>query len=588
MQPAGENRVAIYCRVSTIHQVDKDSLPMQKKDLISYAQLILHTTEYTVFEDAGYSGKNTDRPEFQRMMRLMRGGMFTHLLVWKIDRISRNLLDFSSMYAELKKLGVTFVSRSEQFDTSTAMGEAMLKIILVFAELERNMTSERVTAAMISRANAGKWNGGRIPYGYDYDFSTALFSVNPEEADIVHRIHDEYEERKSLIYLARSLNHDNITTRAGGLWNAVSLSIILRSEFYVGDYIYNRIRGGTGMRTDLKDRSEWVTVTDHHPGIISREQKGRVLKLLDQNTKDKQRLRATPRGFVHIFGGLVYCGSCGSLMRVSTSNAKKGGFRYTRYICPIRQKSCERCSARSTSDPILGDIIFNYILNMMIAQKMIDTIASPSELQDRLLKGSPFSYVDHIEETGLKDLYTVLKSKEVRGTIYGADLKLKPQKKKTSELTRLRKEIEKTQRALERLRTLYLMDDSMSEKDFILERDRYAESLETMQEQLDALNSEYTIPDVSDEEFLAKASQFILAQKLSDRNFISFTRLMQETDPGVIRDFLLTTVDRITINGGFVSGITFRNGLSHTFVYRSDLYKKTPATKGCAGVQGSE
>lgn len=581
MQPSEtkeKNRVAIYCRVSTSYQVDKDSLPMQRKDLIAYSELILHTDEYTVFEDAGYSGKNTDRPEFQRMLTMLRTGMFTHLLVWKIDRISRNLLDFASLYAELKELGVIFVSRNEQFDTSTAMGEAMLKIILVFAELERNMTSERVTATMISRASAGKWNGGRIPYGYDYDFESMLFSINESEAGIVHRIHDEYEERKSLITLARNMNHDGLTTRAGGPWNAVSLSIILRSMFYVGDYVYNRIRGGTGKRSDLKDKSEWVTVTDHHPAIISRSQKERILKTLNENTKiDRQKYRKTAQGFVHIFRGLVYCGSCGHLLRVSTSNAKKEGFRYTRYICPTRQRDYDQCSAKSTSDPILGDTVFNYILNMMNAQNSIDTINSPLELQSRLLTGSIFSYIDHIEETGLKDLYTVLKSGNLKENVYGANLKLKQTDKKESDLTRIRKEMDKTQRALDRLRSLYLLDDTMSEKDFVLKRQHLSETLDSLQEKMDSLNADYTIPGVSDEELLAKASQFILTQKLTNRKFISFSRLMQEIDPAVIRDFLLATIDRITINGGCVSSITFRNGLSHTFIYRTDLYKKAPS-----------
>ena len=153
-----KTKVAIYLRVSTTHQIDKDSLPMQRKDLIAYCSLILGTDNYEIFEDAGYSGKNTDRPAFQDMMKRIRNGEFTHLLVWKIDRISRNLLDFAEMYEELQRLRVTFVSKNEQFDTSTAIGEAMLKIILVFAELERNMTSERVTATMISRANNGLWN----------------------------------------------------------------------------------------------------------------------------------------------------------------------------------------------------------------------------------------------------------------------------------------------------------------------------------------------------------------------------------------------------------------------------------------------
>lgn len=101
-------------------------------------------------------------------MSQMRAGIFHASLVWKIDRISRNLLDFSIMYKELKELGVTFISKTEQFDTGTAMGEAMLKIILVFAELERNMTSERVSHTMISMAQSGRWNGGRVPFGYSY------------------------------------------------------------------------------------------------------------------------------------------------------------------------------------------------------------------------------------------------------------------------------------------------------------------------------------------------------------------------------------------------------------------------------------
>lgn len=85
------------------------------------------------------------------MMSRIRTGEFTHILVWKIDRISRNLLDFASMYAELKELGITFISKNEQFDTSSAIGEAMLKIILVFAELERNMVSERVSAGNVGQ-----------------------------------------------------------------------------------------------------------------------------------------------------------------------------------------------------------------------------------------------------------------------------------------------------------------------------------------------------------------------------------------------------------------------------------------------------
>lgn len=102
-------RGALYVRVSTKYQVDKDRLPLQRKKLKEYCNLI-DIPNYEIFEDDGYSAKNTDRPMFQEMMNRIRAGEFTHLIVWKVDRISRNLLDFASMYQELKERKVTFIS----------------------------------------------------------------------------------------------------------------------------------------------------------------------------------------------------------------------------------------------------------------------------------------------------------------------------------------------------------------------------------------------------------------------------------------------------------------------------------------------
>ena len=173
-----------------MYQIDKESLPHQREELTRYAEYALHISDYEIFEDAGFSGKNTDRPAYQEMMARIRKHEFTHLIVDKIDRISRNLLDFAAMYDELKKLDVTFISRNEQFDTSSAMGEAMLKIILVFAELERHMTSERVSAIMVDRAKKGKWNGANIPLGYDWSEKADYPVENPQEVKIVQMMFD--------------------------------------------------------------------------------------------------------------------------------------------------------------------------------------------------------------------------------------------------------------------------------------------------------------------------------------------------------------------------------------------------------------
>lgn len=104
-------KAAIHIRVSTKYQVDKDSLQVQRRELEAYTDMVLGIKDCVVFEDAGYSAKNTDRPDYQRMIDRLRTGEFSHLLVWKINRISRNLLDFAEMYSELKKLGIAFVSK---------------------------------------------------------------------------------------------------------------------------------------------------------------------------------------------------------------------------------------------------------------------------------------------------------------------------------------------------------------------------------------------------------------------------------------------------------------------------------------------
>lgn len=563
------NRVAIYIRVSTLHQIDKDSLPMQRQDLIAYAKLILNTDDVVIFEDAGYSGKNTARPKFQEMMAQIRQGLFTHLLVWKIDRISRNLLDFATMYTELKELGVTFVSKNEQFDTSTAMGEAMLKIILVFAELERNMTSERVTATMISRASNGQWNGGRVPYGYNWDSEKEVFSFNPDEYDIVKMIHNYYEDMRSLVRLARYLNDKGYRTRAGNEWSSVSLLIILRNIFYCGDYRYNVLKEGN--RQKVKKESEWITIQDHHPAIISREQKEHIISILDTNSrllKSRNVYKATKHK--HIFQGLMFCGNCNRPMGATPAAAKKD-WQYSKYSCTTRRKSNIACSGKSTSDPVIGEFVFNYILNMLNAQKNFCNISSPDELQRQLLLGDTFGYISHIEKNGLNDLYNMLASGKIQEAIYGKALKVKSKKQVVSELSNLRNQKQKLERALDRLTNLYLYsDNAMSETEFIIQKSKLTDGIDEINEQIGFANSDDWQQSVSDEVFIQRASEFIIAQKLSDRNYISYKRLALSVDAEVLKNFVQSIIDSIIMDKGQVKQIIFKNGLSHTFIFHTE------------------
>lgn len=551
-------------------QVDKDSLPMQRKDLIAYSNLILNTDDYVIFEDAGYSGKNTDRPQFQAMMSQIRAGAFTHLLVWKIDRISRNLLDFATMYKELKDLDVIFVSKNEQFDTSTAMGEAMLKIILVFAELERNMTSERVTATMISRANSGQWNGGRIPYGYDYDPIEHLFSINDSEATVIHRIHDRYEEIQSLVRLCRELNDDGLRTRLGYTWSPVGVDTILKNIFYCGDYLYNVHKDGD--RQKVKAESEWITITDHHPAIVSREQKNRIIAILDRNVrlrkeKDKTNYRVS---HTHVFGGILFCGKCGKMM-YSSPVGKRDGWPHSLYHCSNRRKSLSLCDQMTISDTKVGEFVFNFILNMLNCQSTFEQISDVHQLQDKLLHGEPFFKIDHIESDGLNDFFNILSTGKIEGNIYGKGADIKPAVKHESNISNLKSKRDKTTRALERLQNLYLYsDDAISEKDYIIQKTKLEEQLDEINQQLHISEHDPESDATDDEVFLQKASQFIIAQNLTGRNYVFYKRLAKSVEPEMLRSFIQQTVEKMVLVDEQPQSITFKNGISFTFAYKKE------------------
>ncbi len=562
-------KVAIYIRVSTTYQVDRDSLPMQRKDLAAYSELVLGISDYEIFEDAGYSGKNTDRPAFQEMMQRTRKGEFSHILVWKIDRISRNLLDFAEMYEELQELRVTFVSKNEQFDTSTAIGEAMLKIILVFAELERNMTSERVTAAMISRANNGQWNGGRVPFGYDYDPEKKEFSIREDEEKICQLLKKDYLESKSLTHTARFLNESGYKTRAEAEWSPTAVWIIASSPFYAGIYRYNRYKG-VEHRVENPEE-EWVLVPDHHPAIFTLEEHEAMLQLLKKNLRSFENPIGRPHGTdnIHLFSGIVYCGKCGSKMTSTPGRLHADGYRTSTYSCPKRRKTKD-CDNPSVNDLIIGEFVMNYILNMLNAKSGFSKIRNPEALEKKLLFGSTFADVEHVEENGLNEFYNLLSR-------YGSDDSYtfairKPRKKRAvvdPEIEKLRREKEKHERALKRLQNLFLYSDSLiSEKEFIIKKSEITKNLEDVNSML-GMVSRGADSVLTDEEFVKQASHLLISKELSDRQYIYFKKLAQSVSPEILKTYMETILDSIMVIDGRISSIVFRNGLTHKFIYKA-------------------
>lgn len=559
-------RAAIYLRVSTSYQADRDSLPMQRKDLVGYCEYALNISDYTVFEDAGYSGKNTDRPAFQKMMMQIRNGMYSHLLVWKIDRISRNLLDFAQMYEELKTLGVTFISRNEQFDTSTAMGEAMLKMVLIFAELERKTTAERVTATMISRANDGTWNGGRVPFGYDYNKETQTFSINGDESYIVLQMYDLYEKTDSLVRTARELNKLGYVSRQHNPFSPVSIWIILRNPWYVGTYRYNyyKIPG----RRAVKEESEWVVIENHHSSLVSKERFDHVQKMLDSNARYRNTPgRSSKQKNVNIFSGLIWCSCCGAAFTASPGKLHASGYRPTKYGCPNVRKT-KTCNAKYTSDPVIGEFLLNFILNVINAQKGFEKINSPADLESRLLRGDAFRNVAKIDSASVAALYEMLSSFSPADSVLLKNPTIK--KNLDPELRKLRADKRKTERALARLDHIYLYSNKqMSDKEYLVKKNDLMTDLKELDKSIGLLTSESWAQSLSDDDFLEQASSFIISQRLQEREYIYFQGLAESTDPAVLRAFFVSIIDSVRMRNGLVETLTFKNGISHTFTYKA-------------------
>ena len=564
-------KAALYVRVSTLYQIDKDSLPFQKQELENYCKYALNIEDVEIFEDAGYSGKNTDRPAYQRMMARIRRGEFTHVCVWKIDRISRNLLDFAGMYEELKKHRVTFVSKNEQFDTSSAMGEAMLKIILIFAELERKLTSERVTGIMLDRATKGLWNGARMPLGYKWSEENKYPVIDDAEKVTIQFIYDKYEEVKSCLQISRMLNNNNIKTKRGGEWTSKTVCDIIRNPFYKGTYRYNYRESARGA---VKDESEWIVVPNNHPGIISEEQWERCNRYMDINKASKDTANFYPKRHTHIFAGVLKCAECGRGFSSNKDKPRMSGWRPSAYRCDRGMKMRD-CAAPGISDVVLGPFVFNYIANFVRIQRKGGPYTAES-IEKALLSGKCFSNVAGIDSKGIQDTLRALSYTNAAAPDFVPDLGVQDTTGGDSggfecnDIEILRQEEEKLKNALQRLLDLYLFDSAaISQQSYITKKEEIEKNLKGVQAAIEKSMDDSGIrPDALNTSFMKKASAFIVNQRILSKKEIDFEELACKCDANVMKDLIAATIEHIDIRAGRVEAITFKSGLVHRFKYK--------------------
>ena len=322
-----------------------------------------------MYSDQGYSGKNTDRPDFQRLLKDIKADKVSKLYVYRLDRFSRSIADFGQLWNILQAHSVEFVSVTENFDTSTPMGRAMLHIIMVFAQLERETTAERVKDNYDSRAALGSWPGGPAPYGYcngRTSTGSPTLVPNKEQLETVHRIFEKYaEEGATLKSVADMLNQEKIPCVRRSTWDNVSVARVLHAPVYVNADAQVRLYyaslgvkvvseesafdGEHGLllygRRKANDR-KYTDVKDHHlavlnsPGVVSSDL---FLRCQDKLSRNAQ-IGNAGKGTHSWLSGMMKCAKCGYSITVQQ---RKNGLR--RMICSGRY-NLSRCDADIRTD----------------------------------------------------------------------------------------------------------------------------------------------------------------------------------------------------------------------------------------------
>lgn len=310
------NKVALYVRVSTTSQLEEGySIEEQKAKLESYCD-IKDWHVYKVYTDGGFSGSTTERPALEQLIQDANSKLFDTVLVYKLDRLSRSQKDTLYLIEDIfLKNNIEFVSLLENFDTSTPFGRAVIGLLSVFAQLEREQIKERMQLGKLGRAKSGKsmmWS--KTSYGYDYDKDTGSLTVNEYEALAVKEIYSSYLAGMSITKLRDKINEEYPKKPA---WSYRTIRGILANPVYCG---LNQYKGQTFQGT--------------HKAIISLddfEQTQRELAKRQQTAKEL----SNPRPFQakYMLSGLVQCGYCHAPLKVILGQIRKDGTRFKRYEC---------------------------------------------------------------------------------------------------------------------------------------------------------------------------------------------------------------------------------------------------------------
>jgi len=363
-------RCAIYTRKSTDEglQQEFNSLDAQREASEAFIVSQKHEGWQVItdhFDDGGYTGGNMDRPALKRLLAAVEARSVDCIVVYKVDRLSRSLMDFARIIEVFDQNGVSFVSVTQQFNTTTSIGRLTLNILLSFAQFEREIISERTRDKMSAARRKGKWIGGHPVLGYDIDTKGGRIIVNPAEAEQVRTLFGLYLEHGSLLPVLQEGPRRGLVTkrwttedgniRGGKPFTRGSLHAILTNVLY------------TGM-VDHKG----VLYAGEHDRIIDQETWERVHETLRHNGSNKGATVRNKLGA--LLRGLLFCVPCGKPMIHTYTMRKSKRYRY--YVCyNAQQQGWQKCETKSVSAQAIETAVLDSIRRIGTDPKLAEAVA---------------------------------------------------------------------------------------------------------------------------------------------------------------------------------------------------------------------
>ncbi|KNF07584.1 putative DNA recombinase [Gottschalkia purinilytica] len=390
-------KIAIYSRKSKLTNKG-ESTQNQIQLCEEYANKHFKVDEFIIYEDEGFSGGSSDRPQYKKMIRDANKKKFNILMCYRLDRISRSISDFSNTIELLQSNNISFISIREQFDTSTPMGRAMMYIASVFAQLERETIAERIKDNMLRLSRSGRWLGGKTPTGYGsepieyYDENMnkkVMYKLKeiPKEISIVKMIFKKYLELKSLNQVEVWSVTNNIKTPNGNYFDVTGVRGILTNMVYVkadenmykycrslnmdiasdksefdgihGLMVYNKTIEKKGRANKLRCHSEWIVAVGKHKGIISSTDFISTQNLIQNNKLKSPKTISSKIGLLSTF---LKCNICESKMRTIYGNKRKDGTRSHYYKCKLKEISRGlKCNSKNLPGKEVDKLVLNEI-----------------------------------------------------------------------------------------------------------------------------------------------------------------------------------------------------------------------------------